>query len=67
MPGTVVSVAVGVGDAVEAGAPMLVLEAMKMQHTVHAPAAGTVTQLDVKAGDQVSAGEVLAVVEGEAS
>jgi propionyl-CoA carboxylase alpha chain len=44
-----------------------VLEAMKMQHTVHAPAAGTVTQLDVKAGDQVSAGEVLAVVEGEAS
>jgi propionyl-CoA carboxylase alpha chain len=40
-----------------------VLEAMKMQHTVTAPAAGTVTQLDVRPGVQVAAGEVLAVVE----
>ena len=38
MPGTVVSVAVEEGDAVEAGQPVLVLEAMKMQHTVAAPA-----------------------------
>ena len=43
MPGTVVRVAVAAGDVVEAGAPVLVLEAMKMQHTVTAPTAGTVT------------------------
>ena len=63
MPGTVVNVAVEVGDEVSAGQPVLVLEAMKMQHTVSAPTAGVVTQIDVKAGDQVASGEVLAVVE----
>jgi propionyl-CoA carboxylase alpha chain len=63
MPGTVVSVAVELGRSVEAGQPVLVLEAMKMQHTVTAPSAGTVTELDVRPGDQVAAGEVLAVVE----
>ena len=65
MPGTVVTVLVAEGDRVEAGAPVLVLEAMKMQHTVSAPVSGTVVELDVKAGVQVAAGEVLAVVEGE--
>jgi propionyl-CoA carboxylase alpha chain len=63
MPGTVVSVAVAAGDEVETGRPVLVLEAMKMQHTVSAPYPGTVTVLNVKAGSQVAAGEVLAVVE----
>jgi propionyl-CoA carboxylase alpha chain len=63
MPGTVVSVAVGKGDQVDAGQPVLVLEAMKMQHTVTAPHAGTVTQIDVRTGSQVAAGEILAVVE----
>jgi len=63
MPGTVVSVAVEAGQQVEAGQPVLVLEAMKMQHTVSAPYAGTVTEIDVKPGAQVAAGEVLAVVE----
>ena len=67
MPGTVVSVAVAPGDDVAAGQPVLVLEAMKMQHTVSAPTSGVVTQLDVKPGTQVAAGEVLAVVEGEES
>ncbi len=62
MPGTVVKVLVATGDAVEAGVPVLVLEAMKMQHTVTAPAAGTLTRLDVRPGAQVAAGEVLAVV-----
>jgi propionyl-CoA carboxylase alpha chain len=65
MPGTVVSVAVEQGQQVEAGQPVLVLEAMKMQHTVRAPGPGTVTEIDVKAGAQVAAGEVLAVVEEE--
>jgi propionyl-CoA carboxylase alpha chain len=63
MPGTVVSVSVEPGQRVEAGQPVLVLEAMKMQHTVRAPGPGTVTEIDVKPGAQVAAGEVLAVVE----
>jgi propionyl-CoA carboxylase alpha chain len=65
MPGTVVRVAVEAGQTVGAGDPVLVLEAMKMQHTVSAPYAGTVTEINVKAGAQVASGEVLAVVEGE--
>ncbi len=65
MPGTVASVAVEVGDAVTAGSPVLVLEAMKMQHTVSAPTDGVLTRLDVRPGAQVAAGEVLAVVEPE--
>jgi propionyl-CoA carboxylase alpha chain len=63
MPGTVVAVMVAKGDLVEPGHPVLVLEAMKMQHTVAAPHAGPVTDLSVRAGDQVAAGEVLAVVD----
>ncbi|MFZ2013547.1 MAG: biotin/lipoyl-containing protein, partial [Nocardioides sp.] len=62
MPGTVVAVNVQEGDDVETGRAVLVLEAMKMQHTVAAPHAGTVTDLSVRPGDQVAAGEVLAVV-----
>jgi propionyl-CoA carboxylase alpha chain len=65
MPGTVVAVHVEKGEQVECGRPVLVLEAMKMQHTVAAPHAGTVTGMSVRPGDQVAAGEVLAVVEPE--
>ncbi len=66
MPGTVVSVAVTEGDRLEAGETVLVLEAMKMQHTVSAPHAGVVTEIDVNPGAQVASGDVLAVVsEGE--
>ena len=63
MPGSVVAVHAAVGDAVEEGQPLLVLEAMKMQHTIAAPHAGTVMELDVAVGDQVSGGAVLAVVD----
>ena len=63
MPGTVVSVVVEAGQQVAAGQPVLVLEAMKMQHTVSAPHSGVVTEIDVAPGAQVAAGEVLAVVE----
>lgn len=62
MPGTVVRVAVAEGDEVEAGDVVLVLEAMKMQHTITAPAAGRVATLNAQPGLQVAAGEVLAVV-----
>jgi propionyl-CoA carboxylase alpha chain len=63
MPGTVVRVAVQEGAAVEAGALLVVLEAMKMEHEVRAPAAGTVAELRVQAGSQVETGAVLVVVE----
>ena len=61
MPGTVVAVPVEEGAAVRAGDPVVVLEAMKMQHTIKAPADGVVTDL-AAAGTQVAAGDVLAVV-----
>ena len=63
MPGTVLRVAVEEGAEVEAGRPLLVLEAMKMEHEIVAPATGTVTELRVQAGAQVEAGAVLAVIE----
>jgi propionyl-CoA carboxylase alpha chain len=61
MPGTVIGVHAESGAAVEAGQPLLVLEAMKMQHTITAPGAG-VLEVAVRVGQQVSAGDVLAVV-----
>ena len=63
MPGTVVRVSVEAGATVAAGDAVLVLEAMKMQHTVTAPHAGTVAEINVEPGAQVASGEVLAVVE----
>ncbi len=61
MPGTVIGVPVDDGAQVTAGQPVLVLEAMKMQHTIGAPTDGVVTDL-VAVGQQVAAGDVLAVV-----
>jgi propionyl-CoA carboxylase alpha chain len=63
MPGAVVRVLVAAGDAVVIGQPLVVLEAMKMEHTVAAPAAGTVAAVSVAAGQQVDAGTVLVVVD----
>ncbi|MBT3154773.1 acety-l/propionyl-CoA carboxylase subunit alpha [Streptomyces sp. CHD11] len=65
MPGTVVRVADGVteGAAVEAGQPLLWLEAMKMQHKITAPATGVVSALHATPGRQVEVGTLLAVVE----
>ena len=63
MPGTVVAVHVAAGDRVAAGQPLLVLEAMKMQHPVVAPADGVVGSVDATVGAQVEAGAVLAVIE----
>ena len=63
MPGSVVRLAVAVGDHVAAGQPVLWLEAMKMQHRVDAPAAGVVTELPVREGQQIDVGAVLAVVD----
>ncbi|GHF28845.1 acetyl/propionyl-CoA carboxylase subuit alpha [Amycolatopsis deserti] len=62
MPGTVLRIAVAVGDTVSAGDPLLWLEAMKMEHRITAPADGEVTELPVSVGRQVEPGAVLAVV-----
>lgn len=63
MPGNVIRLGAAVGDQVTAGQPLIWLEAMKMEHTISAPADGVLTQLDVKPGDQVEVGAVLARVE----
>jgi propionyl-CoA carboxylase alpha chain len=62
MPGTVGRVAVSAGQGVHAGDLLLTLEAMKLEHPVHAPHAGVVTALRVEPGSQVEAGTVLAIV-----
>jgi 3-methylcrotonyl-CoA carboxylase alpha subunit len=59
MPGTIISVMVKVGDTVSAGQPLLVMEAMKMEHTIKAPSAGRVVHVHFKAGDQVKEGAEL--------
>ena len=63
LPGVVVSVAVKEGDAVTAGQTLLVIEAMKMEHAIKAPRAGTVKSLKHKAGDRVREGSALAEIE----
>jgi acetyl-CoA/propionyl-CoA carboxylase biotin carboxyl carrier protein len=62
MPGTVTVVQAAVGDRVEAGTPLLVVEAMKMEHVLTAPVAGTVAELSVTAGQSVRLDERLALV-----
>ncbi|MEM9069398.1 MAG: acetyl-CoA carboxylase biotin carboxylase subunit [Myxococcota bacterium] len=63
MPGKIVKVAASEGDTVTEGQLLLVMEAMKMEHSVTAPHAGTLTSLQVQEGDQVEADALLAVVE----
>jgi biotin carboxyl carrier protein len=59
----VLAVAVAAGDAVEARATLVVLEAMKLEHVVTAPFAGTVVEVDVGPGDVVAAGTRLVELE----
>ena len=63
MPGKVVRVLVEQGAQVEAGAGVIVVEAMKMQNEMKSPRAGVVVSIKVKPGDTVNAGDVLAVIE----
>ncbi|WP_045556071.1 acetyl/propionyl/methylcrotonyl-CoA carboxylase subunit alpha [Streptomyces sp. FxanaA7] len=67
MPGTVVRVAENVkeGTPVQAGQPLLWLEAMKMEHKITAPTTGTLTALHAAVGQQVEMGALLAVVQGQ--
>ena len=59
MPGKVIRLLVHIGDHVEAGEGILVLEAMKMEMPINSLAAGTITDISVAPGDQVAAGDVL--------
>ncbi|GAA1606825.1 biotin carboxylase N-terminal domain-containing protein [Nocardia ninae] len=63
MPGSVIRLGAEVGSHVEQGQPILWLEAMKMEHTIAAPAAGVLSAVNVTVGQQVEVGAVLAVVD----
>ncbi len=63
MPGRIVSVAVAAGDVVSAGQVLVVLEAMKMEHSLVAATAGRVTELAVAIGDQVTEGFAVGRIE----
>jgi biotin carboxyl carrier protein len=62
IPGRVAAVRVAVGEAVEAGAALLVVEAMKMQNELRAPRAGTVERIAVADGDTIEHGDLLVVI-----
>ena len=59
MPGTVVSIKVNVGDKVESGTLVAVLEAMKMENEIFAGADGVIASVNASAGDSVNTGDVL--------
>ncbi|MGS1117608.1 acetyl/propionyl/methylcrotonyl-CoA carboxylase subunit alpha [Castellaniella sp. UC4442_H9] len=59
MPGKILSVAVAVGDVVQKGTPLIVMEAMKMEHSIEAPHDGTVQEIFYGVGDQVQEGVTL--------
>ena len=63
MPGKIISIAVKAGDTVEKGQPLLVMEAMKMEHTISAPADGKVAEVFYAIGDQVTEGAELVAIE----
>ena len=63
MQGTIVKVLVEVGQAVEAGQPVCVLEAMKMENNITADKGGTVTEVKVTPGQSVGSGDVIVVIE----
>ncbi|MGC0365353.1 propionyl-CoA carboxylase alpha chain [Rhodococcus sp. 27YEA15] len=67
MPGSVIRLGAALGDTVTAGQPILWLEAMKMEHTVTAPASGVLVELPVYVGRQVEVGSILARVEEPAT
>ncbi|MEW6674137.1 MAG: pyruvate carboxylase subunit B [Thermodesulfobacteriota bacterium] len=63
MPGMIVRFEKGIGDSVRAGETVAVLEAMKMENALAAPAAGTIKQVYFEPGDSVAKGDVLCIIE----
>jgi len=67
MPGSVIDVLVGSGQKVEKGQPLMIIEAMKMEHTITAPSAGVVAQVLFARGEQVREGDQLLQFEKEST
>jgi biotin carboxyl carrier protein len=63
MPGKVIAVLVSLGDSVEKGQGLVIVEAMKMENEVRSPVAGEIKEIKVKPGDAVEGGAVLVIVE----
>jgi biotin carboxyl carrier protein len=63
MPGKVIAILVAVGDTVEKGQGLVIVEAMKMENEVRSPIAGEVKEIKVKQGDTVEGGTTLVIVE----
>jgi biotin carboxyl carrier protein len=59
MPGTILGIKVNVGDEVEKGQALVILEAMKMENEIAAPEDGTVSSINVATGDTVDSGQLL--------
>ncbi len=64
MPGTVVAVMVNEGDVISEGNPLIIVEAMKMEHQINAPNDGTVGHIYFTQGDQVNEGDTLLTIDG---
>ncbi len=62
MPGKILSIEKKVGDSVDAGQTIIILEAMKMENEIVAPQGGTIASMNVTVGQAVEAGEVLATL-----
>ena len=65
IPGKVVSIHISVGDEVEEGSVLMILEAMKMQNEVQAPISGTIAELNCQTGDNIEANSPLVVITPE--
>lgn len=63
LPGKIVSIKCKVGDSVNAGETVLVLESMKMENSIAAPKSGRVKEISVNEGDKVALGDILLVIE----
>lgn len=63
MQGTIIKVLVEVGQEVDAGQTICVLEAMKMENMIESPTSGTVRSINVSSGDYVAAGDELAAID----
>jgi biotin carboxyl carrier protein len=59
MPGLIIDLKIKVGDTVNAGDPLLILEAMKMENVLKSPGAGTIKSIKIKKGDSVEKGQIL--------
>jgi 3-methylcrotonyl-CoA carboxylase alpha subunit len=67
MPGTIIQVLVTTGDPVAEGDSLMILEAMKMEHTIKAPQAGIVKRVGYNVGEQVEEGTELLIIGSEES